>query len=149
MSDDRGLSKVAFTKLTMAILEEHHVPDAKKISDKLWMAQLEMQEKAPKKRKSGKSNWVKWAEKRNNNGGAKGVAEEMEMQEVEKEVAAEVRPVRKLNIKKKAPRFAALIVITSWTVATVGDSHDGMMVETDGYHLSTSVSIRPECSGQS
>lgn len=149
MSDDRGLSKVAFTKLTMAILEEHHVPDAKKISDKLWMAQLEMQEKAPKKRKSGKSNWVKWAEKRNNNGGAKGVAEEMEMQEVEKEVAAEVRPVRKLNIKKKAPRFAALIVITSWTVATVGDSHDGMMVETDGYHLSTSFSIRPECSGQS
>ena len=48
MSDDRGLSKVAFTKLTMAILEEHHLPDAKKISDKLWMAQLEMQEKAPK-----------------------------------------------------------------------------------------------------
>ena len=94
---------MAFTKLTMAILEEHHVPDAKKISDKLWMAQLEMQEKAPKKRKSGKSNWVKWAEKRNNNGGAKGVAEEMEMQEVEKEVAAEVRPVRKLNTKKKAP----------------------------------------------
>lgn len=45
---------------------------------------------------------------------------------MEKEVAAEVRPVRKLNIKKKAPRFAALIVITSWTVATVGDSHDGM-----------------------
>ena len=103
MSDDRGLSKVAFTKLTMAILEEHHVPDAKKISDKLWMAQLEMQEQAPKKRKSGKSNWAKWAEKRNNNGGAKGVAEEMEMQEVEKEVAAEVRPVRKLHIKKKAP----------------------------------------------
>lgn len=68
---------------------------------------------------------------------------------MEKEVAAEVRPVRKLNIKKKAPRFAALIVITSWTVATVGDSHDGMMVETDGYHLSTSFSIRPECSGQS
>ena len=103
MSDDRGLSKVVFTKLTMAILEEHHVPDAKKISDKLWMAQLEMQEQAPKKRKSGKSNWAKWAEKRNNNGGAKGVAEEMEMQEVEKEVAAEVRPVRTLNIKKKAP----------------------------------------------
>ena len=48
MSDDRGLSKVAFTKLTMAILEEHHLPNAKKISDKLWMAQLEMQEKAPK-----------------------------------------------------------------------------------------------------
>ena len=70
-------------------------------------------------------------------------------QEVEKEVAAEVRPVRKLNIKKKAPRFAALIVITSWTVATVGDSHDGMMVGTDGYHLPTSFSIRPECSGQS
>jgi len=68
---------------------------------------------------------------------------------VEKEVAAEVRPVRKLNIKKKAPRFAALIVITSWTVATVGDSHDGMMVGTDGYHLPTSFSIRPECSGQS
>lgn len=68
---------------------------------------------------------------------------------MEKEVAAEVRPVRKLNIKKKAPRFAALIVITSWTVATVGDSHDGMMVETDGSHLSTSFSIRPECSGQS
>ena len=43
-----------------------------------------MQEKAPKKRKSGKSNWVKWAEKRNNNGGAKGVAEEMEIQEEEK-----------------------------------------------------------------
>ena len=42
---------------------------------------------------------MKWAEKRNNNGGAKGVAEEMEMQEVEKEVAAEVR----LHIKKKAP----------------------------------------------
>ena len=103
MSDDRGLSKVAFTKLTMAILEEHHVPDAKKISDKLWMAQLEMQEKPPKKRKSGKSNWAKWAEKLNNNGGAMGVAEEMEMrEEVEKEVAAEVRPVRKLHIKKKA-----------------------------------------------
>ena len=58
-----------------------------------------MQEKAPKNRKSVKSNWVKWAEKRNNNGGARGVAEEMEIQEVEKEVAAEVR----LHIKKKAP----------------------------------------------
>lgn len=103
MSEDRGLSKVAFTTLTVAILEEHHVPDAKEISNKLWIAQLEMQDKAPKKRKSGKSNWANWAEKRDNNGGAKGVAAEMEMQEVEKEVAPEVRPVRKLNIKKKAP----------------------------------------------
>ena len=87
--------------------------------------------KGSKERKSGKSNWVKWAEKRNNNGGAKGVAEEMEMQEVEKEVAAEVRPVRKLNIKKKAPWFADIWCPDSHNQLDCGDCggqswrHDG------------------------
>ena len=57
-----------------------------------------------------------------------GVAEEMETrEEVEKDVAAEVKPVKKLHI---------MIVRASRAVVTVGDSHDGMMVEADGYHLS-------------
>ena len=83
--------KAAFTRLTVSILEEHHVPNPKQISDKLWTAQLDQQGKstAPKKR-SGKSNWKKWMEKR-----------KVEAQEVES--AAEAKPVKRLVIKKKAP----------------------------------------------
>jgi len=70
---ERGLDKAKFTKLVVAVLGEH-LNDAKEvrmISTRLWNEILKEQDKTPPKRKTGKSNWAAWSEKKKQRDGEK------------------------------------------------------------------------------
>lgn len=62
--EEKGLHKAAFTKISVGILEEQRVDNAKKLSDRMWDAILVAQNKPPAKKKSGRSNWG-WFKKKN------------------------------------------------------------------------------------
>lgn len=63
MESEKGLSKAAFTKIAVAILEKHvdnPRKNTKKITHQIWDEILKVQGKAPCKRKSGRSGWSDW-----------------------------------------------------------------------------------------
>jgi hypothetical protein len=94
---ERGLDKAKFTKLVVAVLGEH-LNDAKEvrmISTRLWNEILKEQDKTPPKRKSGKSNWAAWSEKKKQRDGEK--AEQNGMPKP----AAEVQSPQKSQVKNR------------------------------------------------